>query len=606
MVVIASHTAGILENDRLQNQTQTSIHDLRQINAIIGQVLGLNTASDVASVAATVMAERFGYELVMVMLLDEALDEFVAEGLGGEGALDFPTGLRYASHLGIPGEVMRSGDSVFLPDVEVSSSYIKIPDWEPGSQMCVPLRDGEDIFGLISVEYQEKNAVAKSDLAILESLAGALSNVLVDTRRYEELQITASQLEVVRETALDISADLDLDVLMKRVVNRVRGLLDARGAELGLVDEDEQVVRILVSENPWKDFSGYTFPLMQGVAGRIAGIGEPVVVPDFGQWSGGPEEGRPSSFTTVAGVPLKLGGEVIGTLVVQDDRAGRSFTQDDMKVLELLSPQLTIFIRNARLYQELEERIEAQHLAESRLIQSAKLAAVGEMAAGVAHELNNPLTTVTGFAELILETMSKDSTEYEDMTLILQEAHRVRSVVRQLLDFTRQSEILRVHLDINEVLSAVLGLVSHQAQTSKVEVRIAFWDGLPMVRVDRNQMQQVFLNLIINAIQAMPDGGRLIIQTEVEKQDDKEWIVVKIMDSGQGIKKEFLDQIFEPFFTTKPSGEGTGLGLSVSFGIVSDHGGVIEVEGEEGKGSTFVVRLPVETPVKFESEQVNV
>jgi signal transduction histidine kinase len=323
-------------------------------------------------------------------------------------------------------------------------------------------------------------------------------------------------------------------------------------------------------------------------------MGEPIAVADFNAWSGKSEDTDAAPFTTVAGVPLSFSGEVIGTLTVQDDRATRAFTQDDILTLELLAPQIAIFIRNARLYQELEERMEAQRLAEERLVRSAKLAAVGEMAAAVAHELNNPLTTVTGFAELILETLEEDTPEYEDMVLVLREAQRSRDVVRRLLDFSRQSEILRVDTDLNEVIGIVLALVHHQTQTSGIEVRVELWDEIPLIRADRNQMQQVLLNIIYNAIHSMPKGGELVIQSMVEWNDDEEWIGIKVTDTGLGISEENLEKIFEPFFTTKPSGEGTGLGLSVSYSIVSEHGGYIEVESTEGRGSIFTIWLPTE------------
>jgi signal transduction histidine kinase len=271
----------------------------------------------------------------------------------------------------------------------------------------------------------------------------------------------------------------------------------------------------------------------------------------------------------------------------------------------LLSPQIAVFIRNARLYQELEKRIAAQKIAESRLVRSAKLAAVGEMAAGVAHELNNPLTTVTGFAELILESLPKDSAEYEDLTLVLQEAHRARGVVRRLLDFSRQGEVLRASVDINELLTNVLALMHHLAQTSGVEIRVELWEELPQIRVDRNQLQQVFLNMIHNALQAMPSGGKLVLQTQVDQRNGQEWIGVRVQDTGVGIEKKDLDKIFEPFFTTKPSGQGTGLGLSISYGIVSEHGGYIDVESKKGSGTTFVVWLPVAVTELEESEKLH-
>jgi signal transduction histidine kinase len=287
-------------------------------------------------------------------------------------------------------------------------------------------------------------------------------------------------------------------------------------------------------------------------------------------------------------------GETIGTLVVQDDRPAREFSENDLRTLKLLAPQLAIFIRNARLYQELETRMEAQRLAEERLIRSAKLAAVGEMAAAVAHELNNPLTTVTGFAELILEGMEKDSPEYEDMSLVLSEAQRSRTVVRRLLDFSRQSELLRVDTDLNEVITVVLQLIHHLAQTENVEVRMALWGDIPTIRADRSQIQQVILNIVHNAIQAMPDGGTLVVQSLMEKRENQIWLGIRVEDSGVGIGEEDMESIFEPFFTTKPSGKGTGLGLSVSYSIISEHGGYIDVSSTKGEGSIFTIWLPAQ------------
>lgn len=281
-------------------------------------------------------------------------------------------------------------------------------------------------------------------------------------------------------------------------------------------------------------------------------------------------------------------------------------SKEDRSVFKLnakiLASQISIFIENVSLYKELEEKNEAQQIVEDRLVQSAKLAAVGEMAAGVAHELNNPLTTVSGFAELILDSMPKESPDYEDMTLILKEARRARSVVRRLLDFSRQDEILRLDTDINEMVSTVLALVHHLAQLNDVKISVALWNDIPMVRLERNQIQQVFLNLIHNAIQAMPNGGDLVIETQVNSKEDENWIIVTIKDNGIGIGKKDLDKIFKPFFTTKISGEGTGLGLSISYRIVVDHGGYIDVDSKPGVGTTFAVWLPIENPSKKELE----
>lgn len=244
--------------------------------------------------------------------------------------------------------------------------------------------------------------------------------------------------------------------------------------------------------------------------------------------------------------------------------------------------------------QELQARISAQREAEARLIQAAKLAAVGEMAAGVAHELNNPLTSVVGFTELALDELPVDAVVRSDLELVLKEARRARSVVRRLLDFARQAETIRVNADINEIVDDVLVLTKHLMQTNNVQPVIKLGSNLPWASVDRNQIKQVVINLVNNALYAMPDGGRLEVETVEQSRFGRPWLTLSIRDSGIGIPPENMERIFEPFFTTRGDRGGTGLGLSVTYGIVTDHGGMIEVESQLRAGSSFVVWLPLD------------
>ena len=227
-------------------------------------------------------------------------------------------------------------------------------------------------------------------------------------------------------------------------------------------------------------------------------------------------------------------------------------------------------------------------------LEAAKMAAVGEMAAGIAHELNNPLTTISGFAELILEELPPDSTQRADLELIVREARRARDVVRRLLDFARQSESVRVPANVNELIEETLDLMKHLLHTSGIDVVRDFASPLPEIPLDRNQIKQVLLNLFHNALHAMPTGGRLSIRTQRRRRDSRSWVAIAIRDTGMGIAPEVIGRVFEPFFTTRAHEGGTGLGLSVSYGIVVNHGGDIEVESEVGKGSCFTVWLPVE------------
>jgi signal transduction histidine kinase len=593
LVVISSHLAGLIENVRLSEETRERARNIGLIHQVVQRVVGLTDLERIAQLSAELMADRFDYELATVLMTENRDSRMVHRGVGGKKAHHIKVGTPLQLD-GYIARIIQNGESYLANDIGEDPEDSMVSGWRSGSLMCVPLKEGDWVFGVINVEREKRYAFLENDLLILESLAGFLSSVMMNARRYQQLQTNVRHMQAARETALDISADLGLDTLLRRVVHRVRELVEVKGVELGLVDQAEQVVRVLVSENPWQEDRGDTIPLMAGVAGRVAAFGEPVVVNDYKSWKGKLKARKKASITSAAGVPLIYKGEVIGTLTVFDDLPARVFQAEDVELLELLAPQVAVSIRNARLYQELQERIEAHKLAENRLIQSARLAAVGEMAAGVAHELNNPLTTVTGFAELILDELSEDFPQRPDVELILKESRRARGVVRRLLDFSRQTESMKERADINEVVEDVVAMVRHLARTGGVETQLDLNRVLPLVYIDRNHLKQVLLNLVHNALHAMPTGGDLILNTYQKSRDGEDWVILEVQDTGQGIPPDHLGRIFEPFFTTKPTGTGTGLGLSISYGIISDHGGYIEVESEVGQGSCFKIWLPVD------------
>ncbi len=235
------------------------------------------------------------------------------------------------------------------------------------------------------------------------------------------------------------------------------------------------------------------------------------------------------------------------------------------------------------------EREELLRLATRQQIgRSEQLASVGRLAAGVAHEINNPLTGVLAFADMMREKENMDQQDQQDLELIIRETKRVREIVRGLLDFARETPFVQKPLDMNELIRQTLRLLGKREAFQNIFMVEDLGDHLPLVNVDKNQLQQVILNLTLNACQAMADGGTLMVATST----DNGRVVVKVTDTGCGIRPEQLDKIFEPFYTTKPVGKGTGLGLSVSYGILQQHQGTLEVESELGMGSTFIVTLP--------------
>jgi signal transduction histidine kinase len=442
MTVIASHLASLADYTRLREEAEGRARNLGLIHEVVQQVIGLTDPRAVAEITSELLARYFAYELAAVFIADEK-GTLTIGGFGGTSQSVVKRAMRsfeYPVEGGITGHVFKTGESVVVNDVLQDARYRSIKGWQAGSEMCVVIREGVKILGIIDVESSSRNAFTHNDFMALESLAGILASVLTSADQYQRLQVMITQL---RSTQV-----------------------------------------------------------------------------------------------------------------------------------------------------ELRSRMEAQRSAENRLIQAAKLAAVGEMAAGLAHELNNPLTSVTGFAELALDEIPAESEMHKDIEIVLREALRARSVVRRLLDFARQSESVRARTSLNEIVEDVVALSKHLMHTSGVKLLLDLEVNLPWVMVDANQMKQVLLNLVHNALQAMPGGGEMKILTETVSRNNRDWVVVTVMDSGIGISPRDQARIFEPFFTTKGNQGGTGLGLSVTYGIVTDHGGQIDVESEPGKGSKFTVWLP--------------
>ena len=242
------------------------------------------------------------------------------------------------------------------------------------------------------------------------------------------------------------------------------------------------------------------------------------------------------------------------------------------------------------LEQRVQERTRELQQVQDQLIRAGKMAALGELAAGVAHEINNPLTGVLTFSSLMLKKTDENHPWKRDLENIVQQTTRCRNIVKGLLDFARQRKPDKKESDIHFLINRTLTLVENQARFQNIKMVKEFKTGMPMLFVDGDQIQQVFMNIIINAADAMGEnGGTLTIKTAFNNGI----VEVSFIDTGCGMSKDHLLKVFTPFFTTKETGKGTGLGLAISYGIIQSHGGEIEVESEIGKGSTFRIKLPI-------------
>ena len=252
---------------------------------------------------------------------------------------------------------------------------------------------------------------------------------------------------------------------------------------------------------------------------------------------------------------------------------------------------------------KLQEAYDNLRTTQTQLIQAEKMTLLGQLSAGVAHEINNPVAVISGEAQMLFKDDCKDQETKEASRVILEQAKRIEMITRRLLEFSRRKESKQQSVDLNEAIEKSLALLSYQAKVGNVVTIKKLDSSLPKVLGDFDQLQEVFLNLALNAVQAMERGGTLTIRSRRDKvtedarrkidilKYDQEIVMVEVEDTGIGMDEVALKKCFDPFFTTKE--KGTGLGLSVCYGIVESHGGMIEVRSQLGKGSTFIVKLPV-------------
>jgi two-component system NtrC family sensor kinase len=245
------------------------------------------------------------------------------------------------------------------------------------------------------------------------------------------------------------------------------------------------------------------------------------------------------------------------------------------------------------LEEEVRKKAEEIQKTHASLVQTEKLASLGRMAAGVAHEINNPLTGIVTFAHLMKNNVPADSSEAEDLNIIIEQAERCAKIIKNLLTFARVTPSEKGDVNINDLLNRTIYMVSNQAKFHNIKFDINLDESQLVTLGDASQFQQIFLNMFINASDAMNKRGTISVVTRIVPVDNRNFVEIEFTDTGTGISEEILGKLFEPFFTTKPVGKGTGLGLSVSHGIVKHYGGHIDVRSTVGKGTSFFVRLPL-------------
>jgi len=415
-------------------------------------------------------------------------------------------------------------------------------------------------------------------------------------RRTEQaLRQRNRELAALNEISRTVISSLDLDEVLVATMQGIREILQVEAGSLVLVDEEtgELVFRKTLSpQQGW--ITGRTLQPGEGIVGHVVATGRPYIandVTDDPLFLPRVDGGVDLEPNAVLCVPLIVRGRVIGAIELINKLDG-AFTEADLDLLQTMAGSVAVAVENAQLYSELADFAHELERSQAQLIQAEKMAAIGRLAASIAHEINNPLQAIHNSLHLAAMEQLAEEKRWRYLAMAQGEVERLIEIVQRMLDFYRPSPGEVVKTDVNKALQNALAIAAKRLQHSHIHVHTRLAPDLPPVSAVSDQLTQVFLNIVINAIEAMSDGGDLRVGTLLS--EDGEWVLVAFRDSGPGLTSEQIAHIFEPFYTTKP--DGTGLGLAISYGIIERHGGTIEVSSQPGQGATFIVRLPVHPP----------
>jgi two-component system, NtrC family, sensor kinase len=482
--------------------------------------------------------EVFQFENAIIRLLDPSKQVLVTAASYGYAEKAVRRDIRVGE--GVMGKAAQSGQPVLVSDVSLVTDYVG-GIYNARSELAVPMIAREKIIGVFNVESPRPNAFNEADIAPLISMARQAAIAIENARLYENILAVSTRYK-------------ELNHLNSRILNNV---------SLGIYTVDTGM--LITSWNPkMEDMSGISpadaigqnlfclFPALEeeGFADRIRRVLR----------RGTPEKMRLSHrnlkgqlrFQKRRLAPLKDGERTTGVIIIVED--------------------ITEF---KRLLEQ--------------TIQSEKLAEVGRLSAGIAHEVNNPLAVISYAAQLLLREESLPTFQRELAARIETEVDRLKTLTGSLLSFSKAKEMVKRETDLNEVLQDVLRLLGYELSRHSIGLEEAY-DTIPLIQADPNKLKQVFINLLMNAAHAMRKGGTLTVCTEAITGGEVEAIIA---DTGPGIPADLQSQIFDPFYSTKEEGEGTGLGLYICRNIVAEHEGRLLVESEEGKGTKFRLILPV-------------
>ncbi|MGD1993904.1 MAG: GAF domain-containing protein, partial [Anaerolineae bacterium] len=582
---LAGSAATAIENARLYEQTARRLAHTQTLRAVMQAAASTLDFDQVVerTIDAIHRVLDIGY---LGLALPHPSGQFLTVHPAQIGFGKARQGLRLPVEGSVCGRAYATGKSVRIDDVRLEPDYVAtIPELR--SELAVPVPMEGKVVAVLNVESQRLGAFGEDDQQTLEAIAAQLGVALKNTQLYQAEQRRREVAEALGETSRVVNSSLRQDEVLPRILDQLAQVVDYDSSFVLLDTGDRfEVVAARGFEDPSMALETSFTPQLGDLFSKLAQERRPVVIEDVHldqRWHAHPLDEEIRGWI---GAPLLVRDEIIGILAVDSQEPG-AYTPEDGELVFTFASHVAVALENARLYEAEREQRRLLEQSQAQLVQSEKLAATGRLAASLAHEINNPLQAIHNGLQLLLTFPMNREEQREYLQMADEEVERLMEMVARILDFARRPERRMQPTQLNDVVEKVLALAGKYLQHRHIVLERDLAADLPPLLATPDELGQVFLNMIINALDAMPEGGTLRVSTRLAKDGR---LTTTFADTGQGIAPEHIDRVFEPFFSTKEG--GTGLGLSVSYNVIKRHGGEIAVESTLGEGSRFTVWLP--------------
>ncbi|HLO15712.1 MAG TPA: GAF domain-containing protein [Anaerolineales bacterium] len=583
-----------LRQDQIISQQLNETLTMMKIGQALGETerIGLNTVLQLIVDSARKLIPQA--EKAVIHLVDEDNKSLIPQAISGfHESEKFIPNLKMHVGSGVAGQVLREGVTINIADVTTDPRFLQ-KDIQPAyrSLLVAPIQTASRQLGTISVESEKLDAFSEHEAELLEALGNQAAVAIENTSLFENTQQSLKEMNALYLINQRLAASLDADILMKEVVNLLQQSFHYYHVQVYLISSEQRdsVLRQGSGDigTQLKSISHRLLP-GEGIVGHVAYTSKPFVTNDVDKVIFFVRNPLLPDTKSELATPIKIDEQVLGVLDIQQIPP-YTLTESDLQIASAVAEQLAVALQKAQLYANLQTALQHEQTMRSQLVQSERLALMGKLLASVSHELNNPLQTIQNALFLIRDELQHSGNNLEELDIISSEMDRMVMLLERLRSTYRPLHPEEFKpVQINDIIEDVYKLISTHLRHKNISFELHPDQNLPPVTGFADHLKQVILNLFINAVEAMPEGGHLCIDTYMLTASNE--VVFSIMDNGMGIEPELLPRIFDPFVTSKDT--GTGLGLTITYEIIEQHGGRILAENAPTGGAKFTIWLPI-------------